>query len=647
MNIFFGVLYKQKYLPQEDILASVLNHLKLKYQSEREVIWKDHHVGMGMVMMDKGSKLGSEQICFLEEDLGMSLLVDARIDYRDYLLRELGESLEFSQNLSDSQLILKAYQEWGTECVKHLYGDFSFAIWDCVKKKLFCARDHFGIRPFYYSECSDCFVFSSEISSIPLLTGKPFSSDDQMISDCIMGFPSDKQSTLYKGVNKLLPAHYLVKSEGSKTKLHRYWSLKQTEELDYISEADAISGLKDKLIRAIEHRIPPGTKVGCELSGGLDSSGLTSIAADICHRSQEQLYVYTHSLSEEQKAHFFPYRDEQEYSKLLIKSIAIRSHYVITGDQIGILPALYQLLINSSLPLYQSYPLVSDQVYEKALNHGVTVLLSGFGGDEGISYKAAQYLEEMLIHLKWKDFRTFLQSEDIKSKNISIIKYFIKKYLPIFPALFRAWKVLNKPVIKRYRQLPLKNSLRRKYKTKRRFNSDPIFKHYKNICERQSVLLNHKHIQTRLEQTVSFARIFGIEYCYPFLDVKLLEYYFSLPSKYKYNKGLDRYAYRQVLSDVVPDKIRLRLDKSGATVPSVISRLSLNESDYMSIIDEAEQNNTFHYIDYKRLKKMYKEITCKTRGRRIFAPMNFFNSISILILQKWQREGKIDIGIKC
>src|SRR2546428_4469708 len=111
-------------------------------------------------MLQTRHEAGAEnQPASLEGRFGM--VADARIDCREALTAELRRSgREVGANAPDSELILHAYAAWGTSCVEHLRGDFSFAIWDAAKKELFCARDHFGIKPFYYAQVGDVFIFS-------------------------------------------------------------------------------------------------------------------------------------------------------------------------------------------------------------------------------------------------------------------------------------------------------------------------------------------------------------------------------------------------------------------------------------------------------------------------------------------------------
>ena len=140
----------------------------------------------------------------------------------------------------------------------------------------------------------------------------------------------------------------------------------------------------------------------------------------------------------------------------------------------------------------------------------------------------------------------------------------------------------------------------------------------------------------------------GIEYRYPFLDVKLVEFFYSLPSEYKFKNGMGRYLFRMAMEEILPEKIRMRNDKGGNTIPNVFARVLKDEEIFREIIEEGRLKNQYHYVDYDKLHEMLDSFK-NTGGsiRKDYGLRAFQSPLSVLILQKWQREGEIDIGIKC
>jgi len=158
----------------------------------------------------------------------------------------------------------------------------------------------------------------------------------------------------------------------------------------------------------------------------------------------------------------------------------------------------------------------------------------------------------------------------------------------------------------------------------------------------------HKSLVNRIDNSYVIGNSYGIEYRYPFLDVKLIQFYFDLPAKFKYKDGFGRYVFRKAMEEYLPKEIQWRRDKVGITIPNLQYRIQKDIGLIKQMINEEINPNSFTYFDKKKMLKMARSIERRGKGRKIcFGPRILIYAIQILILQKWQREGKIDIGIKC
>ncbi|HDR68229.1 MAG TPA: hypothetical protein ENN61_04180 [Bacteroidaceae bacterium] len=158
----------------------------------------------------------------------------------------------------------------------------------------------------------------------------------------------------------------------------------------------------------------------------------------------------------------------------------------------------------------------------------------------------------------------------------------------------------------------------------------------------------HDHVPERLEESWLNARRKKVEYAYPFFDVKLVEFYYSLPAELKYKNGFGRYIFRKSMEGILPEEICWRKDKTGTTMPNLPYRLTKDAKEFRRIIEEGRENNAFHFIDYKKLDHNLDLLLNRHSGKKAgFGNRSFFSAIAVLILQQWQREGRIDIGIKC
>jgi asparagine synthase (glutamine-hydrolysing) len=169
-----------------------------------------------------------------------------------------------------------------------------------------------------------------------------------------------------------------------------------------------------------------------------------------------------------------------------------------------------------------------------------------------------------------------------------------------------------------------------------------------DVRERQAKELHRNGIVDRIENSYCIGKSYGIEYRYPLLDVKLIEYYYNLPTILKYKNGIGRYLLRKAIEDLVPDELCWRTQSISNTIPNHQYRIEKDMKIFRALILECREILGYHYFDYDKLFEMAELVEKRGRGKRIcFGPRLFIYAIQILILQKWQREGKIDIGIKC
>ncbi|MCP4310026.1 MAG: hypothetical protein GY790_02065 [Bacteroidetes bacterium] len=273
-------------------------------------------------------------------------------------------------------------------------------------------------------------------------------------------------------------------------------------------------------------------------------------------------------------------------------------------------------------------------------------MFSGLGGDEGVSNDGSGYFNELISHGQHSKLREHIKS--IVSRRGSrfyrqLIKLYINYYAPWLQNLYKNdWRKAT------YQSFALQKSLARKYRMKRRYfytNSLPAKPDVRAI---QYFRIMYPNKPERIEETLLLAQQHGIEYRYPFLDVKLLEFFYSLPSEYKYKDGMGRYLFRKAMEDILPEKIRMRTHKGGNTIPNVFVRVLKDEEIFREIIDEGQLKNHYHYVDYDKLHEMLDSFKKMGESKQHDYGLKAFQSpISVLILQRWQREGKIDIGIKC
>ena len=170
----------------------------------------------------------------------------------------------------------------------------------------------------------------------------------------------------------------------------------------------------------------------------------------------------------------------------------------------------------------------------------------------------------------------------------------------------------------------------------------------KTVRDQHRMRLSNDHVADRLEQSCLLAREHGLEYVYPLLDIRFLSFVYSLPSHFKSRDGLGRYLAREALRGFIPEEIRSGSNKFGAAIPNVFFRLGLDADLMKNLIEDSRRANDYHYVDYDKLLWQLEKLMEQKRIPNLgFGPKVFISTLSLLILQKWKREGKMITGIKC
>jgi asparagine synthase (glutamine-hydrolysing) len=242
--------------------------------------YSDGPVGLGHALLQTTRESFLERMP-VSLDGKFWITADARIDCREELRGEI-EKAESNRRpaASDSELILHAYAVWGQECVRHLRGDFAFAIWDARRKTLFCARDHFGIKPFYYAEIGSLFLFSNVLNCVRSHPEISDSLNDAAIGDFLLfGLNCDLSTTTFRDIQRLPPAHCLsVTAEG--VRILRYWSAPTSGAIRYRHADEYVEHFQTLIQSSVADRLRADC-AGILLSGGLDSGAIAATATEL------------------------------------------------------------------------------------------------------------------------------------------------------------------------------------------------------------------------------------------------------------------------------------------------------------------------------------------------------------------------------
>ncbi len=293
MSGIVGIFERNRKPLDRGLLEALTGFLAFRGPDARNS-WVAGSVGFGHTLLrTTRESLNEHQPANLDGNLWIT--ADARIDCRAELIEELrraGRTASASDN--DAELILKSYAAWSSACVEHLRGDFAFAIWDAARKTLFCARDHLGVKPFYYAALDSLFVFSNTLDCVRLHPEVSEALNDDAVADFLFfGLNYDVRTTTFRDVQRLPPAHTLTVTSDT-LHLERYWAAPTDGHVRYKDAREYSDHLNTLLNLAVSDRLRTD-RVGILMSGGIDSAAVASHAREVSSRpgSPCSLSAYT------------------------------------------------------------------------------------------------------------------------------------------------------------------------------------------------------------------------------------------------------------------------------------------------------------------------------------------------------------------
>lgn len=513
-----------------------------------------------------------------------------------YSFQEIREKLvkkgHFFKSRSDTEVILHAYEEWGVNCLDHFRGMFTFAIWDSKQKELFIARDRLGEKPLVYFNQNGRFAFASEIKALLQIpeVGRKVSNDALHHYLTYQYVPSP--STIFEGIKKLPPAHYLLLDKNGNIKIERYWKLKFSSNHQTYTDAQELGDrVQTKLEESVKLRLISDVPLGAFLSGGVDSSLIVGIMAKLSGKP-----VKTFSIGFEEKEF-----DELSYARIVSERFGTDHHeFIVKPDAIEILPKLVwhynePFADSSAIPTYYVANVTKDFV---------KVVLTGDAGDENFA-GYPRYLRSKWVAL----FTKFPES---------VRRDFIPEFLRMFSSLHWREKTLNRlaDFIQKLSSNQARNYLEQiKYfnaKEKEDIYSEQFSRTLKHVDSVNYLIAKfeesesddlvdqllyvdiNSYLPEDLLVKVDIATMANsLEGRVPFLDHKFMELVAEIPSQLKLRGTESKFILKKSFKDLLPDVIFERR-KMGFGVPlSRWFRKELKNYIYEVLLDHKTLNRGY------------------------------------------------------
>jgi asparagine synthase (glutamine-hydrolysing) len=392
-------MYEREGAPvARELLQALTRSIAYCGPDDREC-WVGSSVGFGHTMLRAtGESQNEKQPACLDGQFWIT--ADARIDCRIELIAEMARansvapSEELWRTASDSDLILRAYATWGEDCVQQLRGDFAFAIWDSRKKILFCARDHFGVKPFYYSELGELFIFSNVLDCLRQHPDISAELHDAAIGDFLLfGVNCDEATTMFREIKRLPAAHCMaVSAEG--LRIRRYWSAPTEGRIRYSRAEDFVEHFQILLQEAVTDRLRTD-HVGILLSGGLDSATVATTARELSR---------TAGGAKDLRAYTIVYRsliadEEGEYAGAIAEFLKIPIQF-IPMDKLKPFEGWSDSDLHWPEPVDDPFFAGLFQQFGAVAKH-CRVALSGEGADNLMHFQMWPYFKNMIHNREW------------------------------------------------------------------------------------------------------------------------------------------------------------------------------------------------------------------------------------------------------
>jgi asparagine synthase (glutamine-hydrolysing) len=463
------------------------------------------------------------------------------------------------QSNSDTEVLLALYDLKKEELLNDLDGMFAFCIWDNVTATLFCARDRFGEKPFYYHSNQNYFAFASEMKALFTL-GISNTKNQKKIYNYllynILEDPLDKSATFYESIKQLEPAHYLIITLDHKIFKKKYWDI-DINENSVLSENDAIEKFKELFTLSISRRLRSDVPVGSSLSGGLDSSSIVMMIDRIKNNNQIQKTF---------SARFKNFsKDEGNYMQMVIDNSTVEPHFVF--------PTLESVISNlKKICKYQEEPIgslsaaIQYEVMILAKTNGVKVLLDGQGADEVLAgYKPfwITYFNQLYRSNRGKFKNETSLYEQVHNESLfqNNIEFKWRAYHNhSFKSVSELQRKLKSPTSSYF--IGIHPDLVSTYKNEH----NPIPK-TTSLKEHLYFYLMERGINELLHCADRNAMANSVEVRLPFLSHQLIEFIFTLPNELLLKNGWSKYILRKSMENILPPEITWRKDKIGFEPP--------------------------------------------------------------------------------
>jgi len=517
---------------------------------------------------------------------------------------------------SDTEVLLKGYIYWGDKVLEKIEGMFAFVIYDLNKQEVFAVRDHFGIKPFFYSVNQGDFIFASEINAMLEFPQVSRTLNSQKAYQYLhyYGASDNDGATMFKDISQIEPGHYIkINSQTKVVKQIKYWDVEDFIDSKSISFEDAVDKIRELFIHSVKLHLRSDVPLGITLSGGVDSSAIASVAHQLY--PDKKINTFSFLASEEKIC-------EKKWVDKMNDHVNAIPH-VIKLNKDDLIDEINKLVFLQGEPFASTSIFAQYKVFQETKKRGMTVVLDGQGADEifaGYEYNIGDYLASCIRQLKFRQIWQQLKiSKEYPDRNFKlIIMRTVFNFLPSFLFPFAA-KFIANPVNPKWmsnKWLQENNIIKKPLRANLLLKDRYLLK--KNLLYR----IKKTGLRRLLRYEDRNSMAFSLESRVPFLYKPLVEFVMSLPEEYLIDaQGMTKSVFRKAMEGIVPHEVLYRKDKIGFQTPEN-SWLLENHQFVLNTLESAKDIPVFNH---KELVMQWKSMikAKKIKGSKVWLWVSF------------------------
>lgn len=593
----------------QDLLLGMLATIQYRGPDERG-IYINSNIALGNVRLCiLDIKTGQQPMC--SDDGKYWIVFNGEIFNYIELKEILVKAGHYFHTESDTEVLLKAFIQYGAGCLNMLNGQFVFAIWNNIEKELFIARDRLGIRPLFYTKAHNSFLFGSEIKSLVEHPAVSTEIDPVSLSQIFTFWTTITPKTAFKNIYELPPGHYM-KLKNNKNEIQCFWSFRfpGREDLFKGSLNDASDELKKLLEDSVKLRLRSDVKVAAYLSGGLDSATTAAFIKNIAPKTLE-----TYSICFED-----PEFDETSFQKEVSQFLGVQhTSFTVKRDDIG---SLFPLAVwHSEIPLLRTAPVPMYCLSKMVHESNIKVVITGEGADE--MFAGYDIFKEGIIREFWSrqpdsNIRPQLFKKlypylaQFKDKDQSMLRLFYGYQLeytdsPFYSHMVR-WK--NTSMLHNFFSENIKTAGYGYHEYEKLIEKLPDdFKNYDILSRSQwleTVIFLSGYLLSSQGDRMAMAN--SVEGRYPFLDYRVIEFANSLPPSYKMYGLNEKFIIKHMMKGKLPESV-LKRPKQAYRAPAAMSFFSGPAKEYVAELLSEKDIKTSGIFSWQNINKLLKKIT--------------------------------------